>query len=1149
VRIKQLELIRYGRFTDQFLDLPPAAHDFHLVIGPNEAGKSTVRNAIAELLFGMKKQTPLNFIHPTQDLRLGGVLEEGQIELAFHRARGQTSLRTVTDDTPLADNHLAPLLQGITREVFEQMFGLDHGRLVQGGHRLLDANDELGQVLFESAAGLRRLRPLREQMEARAQALWAPRRTQTEFAAADTVFRAATKDLETVRVRTREWVTRKEALDAVSQQVTQARSRQQALETQRVRLERIRRIAPTLATLAVREAAMVALGHVIELPTTAHADLLTAQTEIAAAQTLLKEQERDLERQIQLRQQLIGDDAVLAIATEIESLESLRGACINHPRDLRLRSDELGRHLEAAVAAAAQLGWPTEEMALQQALPSQLTLGTVTQLLRQHGALQQGLNGARQQLTEREEELRQLQAQLDLVPLREVPAGLLVSLEPAQAFRANDIRLTQSIPAAERVAENAMLALGQWRRPIDQLRGMTLPSPERMAELQRVQASRLAEVAAARTVRDEALRAIQALRLEEQQFVQNNQVVGASEVSAARARRDEAWGAIKTKMVSLEHGTQALDETIKAADEQIDQRLGNAQATATLQSLRQRIESESAALNLKEEMLTSSEAALSEWQEKWFAVTAQAGLDGMDIADIGAWLLARQQALAADADLTNKQELVEQGRQAREAARAALTTALRPLTSLDGSEELPVLVRMAETLVATINEDAVRRGELQTQVQQKSQAVAALQVQGSTAENAYFQWEHDWQAALNQSGLSMAASSVAAAETAVALAQKVATELTAAATPRQRMQAMQADLDDLDNRAQALAQALAPERLTPGDGAQIASMLTARLTAARQTAALIAAAESAVQNAREDVNQATQALAMAKGRIQPVLAAAGVAGIEEALPIAVRSDQYRTLRNDIQALQDALARDGDGLDRTVLQEELALHPADDAVPALGQIQHDLRDLATSLDTLVLQQLEAQQGFDAVNGHADAALAEARRQEALAAMAEVAEPYIEEITALRLLRWAIDRYRDQQQGPMLSRASEVFNQLTLGAFSRLEVNTEQETPTLMARRTAGKLVEVAGLSEGTRDQLFLALRIAALEMQIASRHAMPFLADDLFVNFDDERSRAGFAALKELSARTQVIFLTHHEHLLPIVQHVLGAGVNVVRLTR
>ena len=42
-------------------------------------------------------------------------------------------------------------------------------------------------------------------------------------------------------------------------------------------------------------------------------------------------------------------------------------------------------------------------------------------------------------------------------------------------------------------------------------------------------------------------------------------------------------------------------------------------------------------------------------------------------------------------------------------------------------------------------------------------------------------------------------------------------------------------------------------------------------------------------------------------------------------------------------------------------------------------------------------------------------------------------------------------------------------------------------------------------------------------------------------------RAGLAALGELSRKTQVVFLTHHEHLIPVVEEVLGKGVNVVRL--
>jgi len=86
-----------------------------------------------------------------------------------------------------------------------------------------------------------------------------------------------------------------------------------------------------------------------------------------------------------------------------------------------------------------------------------------------------------------------------------------------------------------------------------------------------------------------------------------------------------------------------------------------------------------------------------------------------------------------------------------------------------------------------------------------------------------------------------------------------------------------------------------------------------------------------------------------------------------------------------------------------------------------------------------------------------------------------------------------------------------------------------------------------MSDGTRDQLYLALRLAALEMHLEQALPLPFIADDLFINYDDARSKAGFEALKALSEQTQVIFLSHHDHLIPTVQAVFGGQVNVVFL--
>lgn len=132
--------------------------------------------------------------------------------------------------------------------------------------------------------------------------------------------------------------------------------------------------------------------------------------------------------------------------------------------------------------------------------------------------------------------------------------------------------------------------------------------------------------------------------------------------------------------------------------------------------------------------------------------------------------------------------------------------------------------------------------------------------------------------------------------------------------------------------------------------------------------------------------------------------------------------------------------------------------------------------------------------------------------------------------------------------MLAKASAIFSDLTLGSFSRLLVDSEETTPRLFGIRPGGEQVDVTGMSEGSRDQLYLALRLAALELQIDQGLSMPpLIADDLFINFDDRRTAAGLKVLGDLSRRMQVVFLTHHDHLVPLAKEVLGADLNVVYL--
>ncbi len=74
MRIGRLDLLRYGRFTDVSLGLPAHSPDIHILFGLNEAGKSTALAAVEDLLFGIPRNSPLNFLHEYASMRIGAVL-------------------------------------------------------------------------------------------------------------------------------------------------------------------------------------------------------------------------------------------------------------------------------------------------------------------------------------------------------------------------------------------------------------------------------------------------------------------------------------------------------------------------------------------------------------------------------------------------------------------------------------------------------------------------------------------------------------------------------------------------------------------------------------------------------------------------------------------------------------------------------------------------------------------------------------------------------------------------------------------------------------------------------------------------------------------------------------------------------------------
>ena len=121
-------------------------------------------------------------------------------------------------------------------------------------------------------------------------------------------------------------------------------------------------------------------------------------------------------------------------------------------------------------------------------------------------------------------------------------------------------------------------------------------------------------------------------------------------------------------------------------------------------------------------------------------------------------------------------------------------------------------------------------------------------------------------------------------------------------------------------------------------------------------------------------------------------------------------------------------------------------------------------------------------------------------------------------------------------------------MTNGEFTRLVSDDTHSQPVLMAQRQHGTAIHVDAMSEGTCDQLYLALRLAALALRRSAGVDLPVILDDVLMTSDDTRAGLMLQALAEFSSAGQVIVFTHHAHLIDVAKAaVSGEILSVVYL--
>jgi len=1157
VRILTLHLERYGPFTDRTLTFRPEAK-LHVVYGPNEAGKSCSLAAVTDLLFGIDRQTSYDFLHDAKELRIGAtIVAQNGNRLSFRRRKGNKNTLIDADDHAFGDDTLVPFLGNLSRDVFCRAFGLNTPNLRLGGEEMMNSQGDIGASLFAAASGLRGLTELRRDLEGEADGIFAPRASkERRFYQAFDRYEEARKAIREHELKAGDWKDLNEAIDGYAKRLNEIKAERSAKTAEHARLSRLKRVLPLVRLIDQDLARIAALGTLPEMPAGFTERLCTSLDAANKAEVTQKRASDDEGRATRDHAAIIVDNSIIAEAGNVLSLFSEIGAYTNNRRDspriqaeaddYRGRLAEITNRLGLADAAALERDRPTdaEQALVRNLIKEGRTLAT--ELARYTNDLAKERASSAKMERQRSEK----GATNDPRPFREK----LAALNPVLKQLDKRLEIEQSIHAEEHRLKEVALRLNPPIIDLDALALISLPGNDTIARF-RKDLDKLTDEIARATERglasDDAITQIDA-RLRDR--ASGRPVPTTDTIIAKRKQRDEEWGRLR---ITLFGGTEALtgaalpevvtdfERHSLEADRLADDATGDAGRVAahnadTVLLAEERKKQESA-----KEQLLGAETRHNEIAEAWTATWAPAGVVPLPPSEMNAWLLAVHGLL----ERREKLNLLRGSFATIEMAVRGIEPALAALASDVGLEVVPglsagPLAARIEDRLRLISESWDGARDLDTRMQDAQARIEELTIAQTEAVNRRDSWLERWALALPPIGLP-ATATPEEAEAALGAWKDVPDNIRERDGRTRRVAGMQRDITKFEARAKTLVDDLAPDLATmPADEA--AKALNERLSQAKVAEAR--RAEAAGRLAEATRNRVLSDVALHD-------ATAAVTALASQLPNGTDLAEFLNLSGERDKLLGMLAdrriqliAQADGHNEESLRTDLATYDPDQAEAALKalsvddeRLDQEAREVFSAQDRRVRERAQWEQGVGA-----EVALQQRRSAEAELAIA-AREWVVLKLGAVFIGR-VIDDRRASQHDPLIARAGALFTTLTDSAFSRLGQDyDEQDVPRLVGQRKSGQTVPVTGMSDGTRDQLYLALRLAYLEDYASRCEPAPFIGDDIFTTFDDARTARGVEALAAIGDHVQPILFTHHKHVVEIARAHMGAELDVISL--
>lgn len=1156
MRLLSLDLIAYGNFTDYRLEFPEDK-GLHVIYGPNEAGKSTCIRALRGFLYGIPKTTTDDFVHEGKRLRVGGLLLRSDGETLYViRRKGLKDTLLGTDGLPVPEEVLKAFLGGVDQESFVRVFGMSREELVSGGQAIMEGKGTVGQSLFVAGLGGADLKSVLEALESEATGLFKPGGTVPRLNSEAKFYKelkAKVRDLSLLPKDFEEFDSKVSALGEHSRQLKEQIAQLSAAEDH---LKRLSDALPLIWELKECREKRADLGEVKILREGFSTERSQVQLELAHAcadEKTAKERIEEIGKE--LGNHIVPGD-LLAQEKTVQGLVEELGGILKAQKDLpRVQ----GQVIEANQAAKGILAELRPDLTLESAGVLRLTVERIDRirtLVTEHGKLMIRRQSAADKVSDYTRKLAE--AEKNLTDLPEVNDSseldrLVIMVRKRGDLESAHLNAESEMKLARGEAEVILKGLPLWSGTLENLVSLPLPTEKTIDEFEKIFDDADADLRKAGEALAETKEKIAEIEGNLRTLKLAGEPPTEEDLIAARAYRERGWTLVRSAWLDGDRDeaaettfdpslplAQAYEKSVLNADGVADRIRREAERVAQKASLladRKLQEERAEGLSEKiEHLVENRKVPDGEWISRW----SLTGIVPMTPREMRSWMSSWKDLSRRAADIRKLDTQVSKIGEEIERSRNTLLDSLATLGVLVPPEgfSLEMVLLQAEEVVRSAKDLRLRRDGLKKEIEEAIKGKAEAEEEERKENEAFSQWEKDWESVVNKLSAGLPVSTATAfLDKCLALSKK----MEEIEKDKGRIEGMKKDIKEFEEKVAGFTARYAPD-LTGSPVDQSVRELSSKVSNAKADAASRVKLSIEQTSRKKDLDKAKETI-RSKSEVLALLQREAGCKTDEAFPDAeVCSDSARSLEGRIAELNRQILVLAAGRTMEEFAGEVEQEDPGQVHQKLVKVQTDLSEAQEEFGRVRQDLGVAIERLRAMDGRADAAKAAQEAQERLGSLRENAEMYLRLRLASKILWSEIDRYREKSQGPVLRRAAELFALMTQRAFVGLKPDySSGDEPVLVGIRESGESVALAGMSDGTQDQLYLALRLASIEKFIAGGEPLPLLVDDALVNFDDERARVSLKVLEEFGKTTQVIFFTHHQHMAQLAREAVDGN--------